>query len=87
MPCCFRKLGILTNDITNISTDGLINSFMMSVNNNETWKSAVTDAVRSCIAAIKHPPNPKDYQNYWDCYEKIPFYLYDVVDCCYDYNL
>lgn len=85
MPCCFERLGITTKDPTNVSTAGLIGSFMMSVNDSSIWKEPVNEVVQACVRAIKKPPDLADYHNYWDCYEKIPFYLYDIVDCIYDY--
>jgi hypothetical protein len=92
LSCCFKRLGILGDNITAISPEGLSSSFKMSVKNPDAWSEKIGCVVNKCTANIARQPTSTDkasdeYKNYWDCFEQIPMYFYDIVDCAYDYNL
>ncbi|KAG5669298.1 hypothetical protein PVAND_017186 [Polypedilum vanderplanki] len=91
LSCCFKKLGIIADNSSIINTQGLINSFTMSVKNPNDWSDKIGCVVENCTRMIEKPPpttdtTSDDYKNYWDCFEQIPMYFYDIVDCAYDYN-
>lgn len=57
----------------------------------------VSDSVNMCnsqfrqdipvIANVTDPEKIKAYEKFWDCFEEVPFYLYDIIDCAYNGNL
>lgn len=70
----------VTNDdgttISDISADGMIATFLLSVGNEPRWTEAVTTSVRRCFGLLS---NTLEY----DCGDRVPMYLYDITDCAY----
>lgn len=67
------------------------------VDNDTRWIDAVDSSVSSCdaqfhldvpkIANVTDPDRIKAYEDFWDCFETIPKYLYTIIDCAYFANL
>lgn len=38
------------------------------------------------IANVTDPVLIKQYESFWDCFEVIPNYLYDIIDAAYNQN-
>jgi hypothetical protein len=92
LKCCFNRLNIFgEKPSTTVNAKALATSFIMSVADPDAWGDKIGCVVEQCVSNnVREPPADKgsdDYKNYWDCFEDIPMYFYDIVDCAYDYNL
>ena len=89
--CChlisdFKFLGILktvTNDDgsthSDVSAEGLIYSFLLSVGNDTQWSPVINNTVARCYSQFSDT-------NEFYCKGAIPSFLMEVIDCCYIEN-
>jgi hypothetical protein len=96
--CCFRYFGIFNDTFLKrgaIDPEGIKNSFLLSIRNPEDqllWVPPVNNSVNGCFnqldqgSSIPDESDTVNYENFWTCEKMIPKYLYDIVDCSYDYN-
>lgn len=70
--------------------EGLKYSYLLSVDNETAWVDPINTVVNFCndlkFVPVPNKKNKIDYNDYWDCYEKIPLYVYDVIECSFAYN-
>lgn len=91
LPCCYQYMGIIGNGVTkNIDTYALSISFLISVENATSWKETIYDNINECermfFEYVPSKRNVEDYNDFWDCYESIPLYFYNILDCAYSFN-
>ena len=92
MPCCYTYMGAIDKNIikSGIKVAGLKYSFLLSVGNETKWVPPINKSVEICNKYLRKPtPNKKDaatYKAFWDCFETIPLYLYDIIGCSYNFN-
>ncbi|CAG9811935.1 unnamed protein product [Chironomus riparius] len=92
MPCCYQYMGTIDSTVTKsgIKVAGLKYSFLLSVNNNTAWVKPINESVEICNKHLRKTVpskrNANAYKSFWDCYETIPLYLYDIIGCSYNFN-
>jgi hypothetical protein len=96
--CCFRYLGVFNETFLKVGAvdpEGLKRSFLLSImkeNHKLQWVPPVNNSVNGCFnqldqgSAIPDASDTVNYENFWTCEKMIPKYLFDIVDCSYNYN-